>query len=233
MTGPPHLRTAPDGQTSRTLTHASLHYPIHPRKRTLRFSSTVHSIPSAIRHLTLISPIALHPGKTLWLYGAIGRTEEWNQPVSRYILDNRYVSTITAEVKNDTSYNELLVYFCDLDSSSHTLIVENTNEGATLFLDYYLVKPIPPESPRPTGTLQTGGKPFSTSITERPIYFGNNVNLSGNAAIGSLLGAVAGGILLALVIAVVAFIFWRRRGGSKPYYYQPAAAHDVLFDGTH
>jgi len=169
----------------------------------------------------------------MWLFGAIGRTVDWNQPVSRYTLDNRYISTETAEVKNETSYNELLVYFPDLDSSYHTLVVENINEGATLFLDYYLVEPMPTEElTKSSGNLQTGGVPMSTSISERPIFI-KNTNLSKNAAIGSLVGAVVGGILLAFIIAIVAFVIWRRRGGSKPYYYRRAAVHEVLVDGTH
>ncbi|KAF9651084.1 hypothetical protein BDM02DRAFT_3127223 [Thelephora ganbajun] len=169
-------------------------------------------------------------GKTLWLFGAIGRTEDWKQPVSRYTLDNLYVSTIVAEAKNETSYNELFAYFYNLDSSYHTLTVENINEDATLFLDYYLVEPMPPDqSTKSTGNLQTGGKPFSTSISERPIL-AKTANLSGNAAIGSLIGAVIGGILLAFFVAIIMFFYWRRRGGSMPYYYKPAAVHDVLFD---
>jgi len=169
----------------------------------------------------------------MWLFGAIGRTVDWNQPVSRYTLDNRYISTETADVKNETSYNELLAYFPNLDSSYHTLVVENINEGATLFLDYYLVEPMPTEElTKSSGNLQTGGVPVSTSISEHPVFI-KNTNLSKNAAIGSLVGAVVGGILLAFIIAIVAFILWRRRGGSKPYYYRRAAVHEVLVDGTH
>jgi len=168
----------------------------------------------------------------MWLFGAIGRTVDWGQPASRYTLDNRYISTETAEVKNETSYNELLAYFPNLDSSYHTLVVENVNESATLFLDYYLVEPMPTEElTKSSGNLQTGGVPVSTSISERPIYI-KNTNLSKNAAIGSLVGAVVGGILLAFIIAIVAFIIWRRRGGSKPYYYRRAAVHEVLVDGA-
>jgi len=65
------------------------------------------------------------------------------RPISRYTLDNKSVSIVNAGVKNETSYNELLAYFSDLDPSYHTLVVENLNDGATLFLDYYLVEPIP------------------------------------------------------------------------------------------
>ena len=193
----------------------------------------VHDIPSAIRHLTLIRPIGPHPGKTMWLFGAIGRTEDWSQPVFRYSLDNRYVSTIAAEIKNNTSYNELFAYFYNLDSSYHTLVMENVNEGATLFLDYYLVEPMSPDQlAKSTGNLQTGGKPMSTSISEQPIMV-NTTGPSRNAAAGSLVGAVMGGLLLAFLIAAVAFILWRRRGGSKPYYYKPAVVHEVLFDGMY
>ena len=193
----------------------------------------VHDIPSAIRHLTLIRPIGPHPGKTMWLFGAIGRTEDWSQPVFRYSLDNRYVSTIAAEIKNNTSYNELFAYFYNLDSSYHTLVMENVNEGATLFLDYYLVKPMSPDQlAKSTGNLQTGGKPMSTSISEQPIMV-NTTGPSRNAAAGSLVGAVMGGLLLAFLIAALAFILWRRRGGSKPYYYKPAVVHEVLFDGMY
>lgn len=169
----------------------------------------------------------------MWLFGAIGRTQDCNQPVSRYTLDNQYVSTITADVKNDTSYNELFAYFYNLDSSYHTLVVENIKEGATIFLDYYLVEPIPPdELMKSMGNLQTGGKPLSTSISENPIL-ASAANLSTDAAAGSFVGAVVGGILLALAVAAVAFIIWRRKRGSKPYYYKPAAVHEVLFDGVY
>ena len=169
----------------------------------------------------------------MWLFGAIGRTEDWNQPVFHYTLDNRYVSTVSAEIKNDTSYNELFAYFYNLDLSFHTLLVENVNEGATLFLDYYLVEPMPPdELTKSMGNLQTGGEPMSTSISEDPIMI-STAGLSKNAAVGSIAGAVIGGLMLAFLIAAVAFVIWRRRGGSKPYYYKPAAVHEVLFDGMH
>jgi len=169
----------------------------------------------------------------MWLFGAIGGTEDWSQPVFRYTLDNRYISTVAAEIKNNTSYNELFAYFYNLDSSYHTLVVENVNEGASLFLDYYLVEPMPSDQlAKSTGNLQTGGKPMSTSISEQPILV-NTTGLSRNAAAGSLVGAVMGGLLLAFLIAAVAFILWRRRGGSKPYYYKPAAVHEVLFEGMY
>lgn len=169
----------------------------------------------------------------MWLFGAIGRTEDWNQPVFRYTLDDRYISTVTAEIKNNTSYNELLAYFYNLDSSNHTLVVENVKEGATLFLDYYLVEPIPPdELTGLMGNLQTGGKPLSTSISENPMLV-DSAGLSRKAAVGSFVGAVIGGIFLAFLVAAVAFVIWRRRGGSKPYYYKSAAVHEVLFDGVY
>lgn len=169
----------------------------------------------------------------MWLFGAIGRTQDWNQPVSRYTLDNQYVSTITADVKNDTSYNELFAYFYNLDSSYHTLVVENVKKGATIFLDYYLVEPIPPdELLKSMGNLQTGGNPLSTSILEHPVLV-NAATLSTNAAVGGFIGAVIGGGLLAFSIAIVAFLIWRRKGGSKPYYYKPAAVREVLFDGMY
>lgn len=169
----------------------------------------------------------------MWLFGAIGSTEDWGQPVSRYTLDNQYVSTITADVKNKSSYNELFAYFYNLDSSYHALVVENVKEGATLFLDYYLVEPIPPdELKKSMGNLQTGGKPLSTSISEHPVL-ANNASLSTKVAAVSLVGAVVVGILLALFVAAVAFVIWRRKGGSKPYYYKPAAVHEVLFDGMY
>ena len=168
----------------------------------------------------------------MWLFGAIGKTADWNQPVSRYTLDNQYVSTITAGVKNETSYNEMFVQFQNLSSSYHTLVVENVNEGATLFLDYYLVEPIPAGASS-MGNSLTGGMPLSTSISRPPTLMGNTTNLPMEAAIGSLVGAVVGGILLALIFAIVAFIIWRRRGGSKPYYYRRAAVHEVLLEGKH
>lgn len=169
----------------------------------------------------------------MWLFGAIGSTQDWNQPVARYTLDNQYVSTITADVRNDTSYNELFAYFYNLDSSYHTLVVENLKKGATIFLDYYLVEPIPPdELVKSTGNLQTGGNPSSTSISRHPTL-ANAATLSTDAAIGSFMGAVIGGGLLTLSIAIVAFLVWRKKGGSKPYYYKPAAVHDVLFDGMY
>jgi hypothetical protein len=183
--------------------------------------------------LTLIRPIGLNPGKTVWLFGAIGRTEDWNQPVFRCTLDNQHVSTVVAATKNDTSYNELFAYFYGLDSSYHTLSVENVNEGATLFLDYYLVEPMPPdELMQSTGNPRAGGTPSSTSVSEQPMLT-NGSRFSRNAEIGSFLGAVIGGLLVAFLIAAVAFVLWRRRGGSKPYYYKPAAAHEVLFDGMY
>jgi len=111
--------------------------------------------------------------------------------------------------------------------------VENVKEGATLFLDYYLVEPIPPdELTGLMGNLQTGGKPLSTSISENPMLV-DTAGLSRKAAAGSFVGAAIGGIFLAFLIAAVAFIFWRRRGGSKPYYYKSAAVHEVLFDGMY
>lgn len=183
--------------------------------------------------MTLIWLIGLHPGEAIWLYGAIGRTEDWNRPVSSYTLDNRYISTVVADIKNDTSYNELFVYLYNLGPTNHTLVVENLNEGATFFLDYYLVEPIPQEgSTQSIGNLQTGGKPLNTSISEHPMFM-EDAGLSVHAAIGSLIGAAIGGLLVAFLIAFVAFILWRRRGGSKPYYYQPAAAHEALSDGMY
>jgi len=59
----------------------------------------------------------------MWLFGATGRTEDWNQPVSRYTLGDRCISTVTAEIKNNMSYNELFAYFYNLDSSYHTFVV--------------------------------------------------------------------------------------------------------------
>jgi len=168
------------------------------------------------------------------LFGAIGRTADWNQPVSRYTLDNQYVSTDTAAFKTETSYDEPLVYLYNLDSSYHTLVVENIHEGATLFLDYYLVEPMTTDelTKSSTGNLQTGGMPVSTSISVVPMIT-KSTNLSKNAAIGSLVAAVMGGILVAFLIAIIVFMLWRRRGGSKPYYYRRAAVHEVLVDGKH
>ena len=196
-----------------------------------QFSSTVRSISNTC-HLTLISHAELHPGETLWLFGAIGRTQDWNQPVSRYTLDNRYIATITADVRNETSYNEPFAYFGNLDLSYHTLVVENTKEGATLFLDYYLVDPIPPdELSKSMGNLQTGGMPLTTSISENPELISGS-GLSGDAATGNLTGAVVGGILVALLLAVVAIILWGRRANAKRSHYRSAAVYEVLCDGT-
>jgi hypothetical protein len=169
----------------------------------------------------------------VWLFGAIGKTSDWNQPVSRYTLDKQFVSTMTAGVKNETLYNELFAHFFNLDTSYHTLVVENLNGGATLFLDYYLVERVPPgESTKPTGNLQTGGIPISTSILGLPTSIGST-GPSGKVATGSIVGAVIGGILLVILIAIAAFILWRKRGGSKQYYYRRAAVHEVLFQGGH
>src|SRR5579872_2676411 len=127
MTETPYSCMARDGQTSRMRTPTIQPSLIRPTTQTLRSSSTVPSILSNNARVTLIKPLGLHLGKAMWLFGAIGRTEHWNQPVSRYTLDNQYVTTVTADVKNNTSYNELFAYFYDLDSSYHTLVVENVN----------------------------------------------------------------------------------------------------------
>ena len=169
----------------------------------------------------------------MWLFGAIGKTADWNQPVSRYTLDKQYISVMTAGVKNETSYNELFAHFFNLDTSYHTLLVENLNGGATLFLDYYLVERVPPgESTKPTGNLQTGGIPVSTSILGLPTSI-ERTDPSGKVTTGSIVGAVIGGILLLILIAIAAFILWRKRGGSKQYHYRRAAVREVLFQGGH
>ena len=169
----------------------------------------------------------------MWLFGAIGSTEDCDQPISRYTLDNRYISTAAADIRNTTSYNELFAQFHDLDLSHHTLVVENINEGATLFLDYYLVEPVPPDALiTPTGNLKTGGIPLRTSISEQPMLM-KTKGLSGGIAVLSLVGAVVGGILLAFFVAVLVFFAWRKKGGSLPYYYHTTEAHELLIDGMH
>ena len=169
----------------------------------------------------------------MWLYGVIGRTEDWDQPVYRYTLDNQRVSTVVAEPKNETSYNELLAHLYGLDPSYHTLLVENINEGAVLFIDYYLVEPVPPtEAAISKVALPTGGETLTTSISERPmIVMTTNVSLSGNALIGLILGVVVG-VLGIVLIAIAAFLFCRRRRNAKPYYYQSTTVSDVLSDGA-
>ena len=128
--------------------------------------------------------------------------------------------------------SKLFAYFYNLGSSCHTLAVENVNEGTTLFSDYYLVEPIPPdELTKSMGNLWTGRMPLSTSISEDPILVKTG-GFSRNAAAGSLVGAVISGLLLAFLIAIFALFLWRRRGDSKLYYYEPAAVHEVLFDGA-
>ena len=196
-----------------------------------RFSSTVPYASNIIRRLTLTGSVGLQPGKSIWIFGAIGKTQDWDQPVSRYTLDGRYISSIVADVKNETSYNQLFAQFYNLDASYHTLLVENVNEDATLFLDYYLVEPMPPnELTKSTGDLQTGGEPLRTSISERPILTAAS-GPSGNIPVGSIVGAVIGGIFAVLLIAIVLFALWKRRRGTQPYYYKSAEVLDVLSDG--
>ena len=208
-------------------------YPIHPRRQMSRLSSMVPHTPNIIPHLTLTRSTGPYPGKSIWLFGVIGNTQDWDQPVSRYTLDSRYISTIVADVKNETTYDQLFAYFYDLDSSYHTLVVENIEEGATLFLDYYLVEPIPPnELSKSTGNLQTGGEPFRTSISEQPML--TTVSSSSrNTPVGTIIGAVIGSVFATLTIAITVFVLWKRRRGAKPYYYKSATAYDVLSGGMH
>jgi hypothetical protein len=167
----------------------------------------------------------------MWLFGAIGETQNWVQPVFRFILDDQYVSTMVAEFRNETVYNKLFGHFYNLDPSYHTLVVENINENATLFLDYYLIEPIPQdELPASAGNLLTGGEPVSTSISENPML---SMNSSGGTAVGTIVGAVIGGILGTVLIAAVAFVLWRKRRSSKPYYYQSATVYEVLSGGVY
>lgn len=167
----------------------------------------------------------------MWLFGVIESTEDHDQPVYRYTLDNRYVSTAVADTKNETSYNEMLAYFYGLDASYHTLVVENINEGATLYLDYYLVEPIPPhELTKSTGGLPTSGEPLSTSISEHPMLALSSSS-SGSAAVGTIVGAVIGGVLGAVLIVVAGVVIWKKKKASKPYYYKSATAYEVLSDG--
>jgi len=169
-------------------------------------------------------------GKTMWLFGVLEGTEHSDQPVYRYTLDNRYVSTAVADAKNETSYNEMLAYFYDLDSSYHTLFVENINDGATLYLDYYLVEPIPSyELTKSTGGLPTSGEPLSTSISEHPMLALSS-GPSGGAAVGTIIGAVIGGVLGAVLIVVAGVVIWKKKKASKPYYYKSATAYEVLSD---
>lgn len=170
-------------------------------------------------------------GKSMWLYGVIAKTEDWDQPVYRYTLDSQTVSTVVAEPKNQTSYNELLAHLYGLNASYHTLLVENINEGAVLFLDYYLVEPVPPsELAISKVVLPTGGETLTTSISERPmIAMTTNLSLSGNALIGLILGVVVG-VVGAILIAIAAFVLCKRRRNAKPYYYQSAEVYDVLSD---
>ena len=194
----------------------------------LRYPCTLNTV---VCHFTLTRSIGPHPGKSIWLFGAIGKTQDFNQPVSRYTLDNRSISTIVADVRNETSYNELFAYFYDLDSSYHTLFVENIDEGSTLFLDYYLVEPIPPNQlTKSTGNLQTGGEPLRTSISEQPMLTAGPGS-SGNAPVGTIVGAVIGSVFAALLVGIVAFVLWRRKNRSKPYYYKSATVYEVLSDG--
>lgn len=198
-----------------------------------RFSSTV---PCTLNTVTPLDTneiyIGVHTsGKSIWLFGVIGKTQVWDQPVSRYTLDNRSISTVVADVRNETSYNELFAYFHDLDSSYHTLFVENIDTGSTLFLDYYLVEPIPPNQlTQSTGNLQTGGEPLRTSISEQPLLTAGPGS-SGNPPVGTIVGAVIGSVFAALLIAIAAFVLWRRRNRSKPYYYKSATVYEVLSDG--
>jgi len=169
-------------------------------------------------------------GKSMWLFGVIEKTQNGDQPVYRYTLDGRYTFTTVADVKYDTAYNQLLAHFYDLDPSYHMLIVENINEGATLFLDYYLVEPIPPnEVPKPTESFQTGAEPLRTSISQRPML---NVTpgSTGNSRIGLIVGTVVAGVVGLILIATVLFVFWKRRKCAKPYYYQSATVYEVLSD---
>jgi hypothetical protein len=111
--------------------------------------------------------------------------------------------------------------------------VENIEDGATLFLDYYLVEPIPPNQlTKSTGNLQTGGEPLRTSISEHPALTAGPSS-SGNPPVGTIVGAVVGSVLGTLLIAIAVFVVWKKRKGTKPYYYQSATVYDVLSGGMH
>jgi hypothetical protein len=166
----------------------------------------------------------------MWLFGVIGSTENGDQPVYRYVLDNRHVSTVVVDLQNETSYNQLFAHLYDLDSSYHTLLVDNINEGATLCLDYYLIEPH--SVTNSTGSLPTSGELLSTSISEHPMLALTS-RPSGNTAVTTIVGAVIGGVLGALLIAICAVVLWKKKKASKPYYYKSATAFEVLSDGTH
>ena len=186
-------------------------------------------VPDAARNFTLIRPV--RPGKSMWLFGVIGQTQNGVQPVSRYTLDNQRVSTMVADAQNETVYDQLFAHFYNLDLSYHSLVVENINEGGALYLDYYLVEPIPEdEVAKAMGSFPSGGEPLTTSISEHAML---TMNPLGNAAIGPILAAVIGSILLVLLIGIIAFVFLNKKRGAKPYYYQSAPVHEVLSDGMH
>lgn len=168
-------------------------------------------------------------GQSMWLYGVLNNTENSEPPVYQYTLDSQRVSTVVAQPKNETTYNELLAHLYGLEPSYHTLFVENINEGAVLFIDYYLVEPVPPtEISKSVVALPTGGETLTTSISETPMII-MTTNLSGNALVGLILGVVIG-VLGAILIAIAVFLFCRRRKNAKPYYYQSTTVSDVLSD---
>lgn len=188
---------------------------------------------NTVRHLTLMRSIGLQLGKTIWLFGAIGSSQNWEPPISRYTLDGRHIATVVADAENEMLYNQLFAHFYDLDQSYHTLFVENVGEGATLFLDYYLVEPTPLDDlPKSTGNLQTGGESLKTSITAQPLLTAV-AGSSGNAPVGTIVGAVVGSVFGVLLIAIAAVVIWKKRKGSKPYYYKSATVYEALSDGTH
>ncbi|KAI0737771.1 hypothetical protein C8Q80DRAFT_1210805 [Daedaleopsis nitida] len=109
-------------------------------------------------------------GTGIQVVGTLMPSDGAGQPKTTYTIDGLSVGSYTAPFTSTTQYN--VTYFTkrDLAPGSHTIIITSDfgTNGATFYLDYFLIYDQPPANSGPTTTTTTHTVPSSTSTTSPP-----------------------------------------------------------------
>jgi len=159
-------------------------------------------------------------GSQAFVYGVLGQSSVFGIPTAKFYLDGNLDAWGTAPSVASDIYNKLYYDTGALSSGDHQIIVENTVNGTTLFLDYlYFV---------PSSTTSSSLTVVTVTDTPPQLATGSPGSSSKSVPVGAVVGGIIGGIALLGVIAIATFFLIRRRRGSTPYYYKSVSPADLL-----
>ncbi|KAG6907027.1 hypothetical protein DXG01_010862 [Tephrocybe rancida] len=150
-------------------------------------------------------------GTGIAVYGTIPNSTV--SRVSAYTLDGSSPVTVTRSNRGDTPlYQQLFYQSPRLKDGNHTLIVTAVSGASTFYLDYFRINS--------TSSQETNAFPSSSLSIFPASASGAPTTLpqATSASSGGHAGAIAGGVIGALVfiaLAVAAFLWYRRRRAMR------------------